>query len=122
LQIALGTTAEALRLFDNRFRSAVKINDKKATRAKHEMALLQQDRAAHPIPGKNHRREPRWEGSEAQKLLNAGIKNNAHSTLSRAEVKLRKLRRQRNRATMMTNPKNSNSAIVESRLHLAFYI
>jgi hypothetical protein len=85
-EFALGpTNSEALRLFESRFSSAVKINDEKAARAQHEMALLRQDRMVHPIPQKNHRGEPRWDGSEAQKLLKADIKNNAHATLSRME-------------------------------------
>lgn len=85
-EFAVGPThAEALRLFETRFRTAVNINDEKATRAQHEMVLLQQDRAVHPIPKMNHRGEPRWEGSEAQKLLKEDIKNNAHSNLSRME-------------------------------------
>ena len=67
-EFAVGDTpGEALRLFENRLASARKVIC--AT----ELAMFQQDRLAHPFPSTNHRGEPQWEGSTAQKVLKEDV-------------------------------------------------
>ena len=46
---------------------------KKQAFAASDSAALANDRLLHPVPTHNHRGEPRWEGSEAQRLLRQDI-------------------------------------------------
>jgi hypothetical protein len=80
--------AEALRLFKGRLASARKKVSGQRSRADTELALLQQDRVAHPRPATNHRGEPQWEGSTTQKLLKEDIKNKVHETLTHTQFYL----------------------------------
>ena len=83
-EFAVGDTQEeALRLFENRLANARKIIGAKKQHAATELAMLQQDRLAHPFPSTNHRGEPQWEGSAAQKVLKKDVENKKHETMSR---------------------------------------
>jgi hypothetical protein len=46
-----------------------------------EEAALVHDRALFPIPTHNHRGEPRWDGSEAQRLLKEDVAAGIHETM-----------------------------------------
>ena len=76
------TAAEALRLFKGRLTSARKIIYERNTRAETELALLRIDRATRPPPATNHRGEPRWDGSEAQRLLKHDVAIGKHIGIS----------------------------------------
>ena len=58
-----------------------KIKEKKA-RSTFDTHALERDRESHPKPAKNHRGEPRWEGSQAERLLKRDIDNRQHETLT----------------------------------------
>ena len=78
-EFAVGETPEkAESLFAGRLRSARAIIARKAGRSAEELAMLRADRQTHPAPATNHWGEPRWEGSEAQKLLKDDVKKKKH--------------------------------------------
>ena len=54
---------------------------KKQAFAASDSAALANDRLLHPVPTHNHRGEPRWEGSEAQRLLRQDIDLGNHLDL-----------------------------------------
>ena len=72
------TAEKAESLFEGRLKSARGILAEKDQRAVSELALLRADRLIHPVPATNHQGEPRWEGSEAQKLLKDDVKKLKH--------------------------------------------
>jgi len=80
--------AEALRLFKGRLERARKKVQEQKSRAETELELMQQDRVTHPRPATNHRGEPQWEGSDAQKLLKADIKNGVLATMTKTQFYL----------------------------------
>ena len=78
-EFAVGETPEkAESLFSGRLRSARAIIARKEDRSAEELALLREDRQIRPAPATNHWGEPRWEGSEAQKLLKQDVANKKH--------------------------------------------
>jgi hypothetical protein len=85
-EFAVGETPdEALRLFESRLKSARKILSSRDARASVEHAMLREDRQCIPIPTTNHRGEPRWEGSQAQKLLKKDIADGKHKAMTRMD-------------------------------------
>ncbi len=54
---------------------------RKQASAVSDSAALANDRLLHPVPTHNHRGEPRWEGSEAQRLLRQDIDLGNHLDL-----------------------------------------
>ena len=72
------TAEKAESLFEDRLKSARSILAAKDARADEELALLRADRLVHPVPTHNHRGEPHWEGSEAQKLLKKDVAEGKH--------------------------------------------
>jgi len=103
--------AEALRLFKGRLRSARGKISKQKTRAVDELALLKQDRITHPAPAFNHRGEPRWQGSNVQKLLKADVKNKVHETKTHTQFYL-------SRPEYQTLPKRILVAHIEQEIKL----
>jgi hypothetical protein len=69
------------RLFANRLKNLRKQIDTAKGIAVDEEAALAHDRALFPIPSHNYRGEPRWDGSEAQRLLKHDIANGVHATM-----------------------------------------
>jgi hypothetical protein len=59
--------------FTDRLRDLRKQIGQKKDIAFADCAALARDRAIYPKPAHNHRGEPRWEGSEAERLLRADI-------------------------------------------------
>lgn len=85
-EFAVGESLEeAKRLFEGRLKSARGIIGRKNTRASSELALLREDRKVHPPPPTNHRGEPRWEGSVAQKLLKQDVAEKKHVGMKPSE-------------------------------------
>lgn len=78
---------EAKRLFENRLKSAREILRQKDVRAAQELALLKEDRKVKPAPKFNHRGEPRWEGSDAQKQLKKDVSEGKHLKMKPKEFK-----------------------------------
>jgi hypothetical protein len=73
--------ATARRLFANRLKSLrEQINRAKGIAANEETALAH-DRSLFPVPTHNYRGEPRWEGSEAERLLKEDVGNGLHKTM-----------------------------------------
>jgi hypothetical protein len=62
----------------NNLRNKIK---KKKARLTFDMYALERNRKSHPKPAKNHRGKPRWEGSQAKRLLTRDIDNGKHETL-----------------------------------------
>jgi hypothetical protein len=79
------TAKKARSQFESRLDSAREILAKRDTRAAEELALLRQDRQRHPAPATNHKGEPRWEGSEAQKLLKQDVAEKKHEGMKPAQ-------------------------------------
>lgn len=63
----------------NKLRKKVKA---KKTRSELDSLALRHDRKSHPKPEKNNRGEPRWEGSEAERLLKLDVDNGKHNTMT----------------------------------------
>jgi len=84
-EFAVGETPEeALRLFEGRLYRARQRHKRQRNLAASELAMLQHDRQQHPVPTTDRRTgEPRWDGSEAQRLLKIDVKNKVHETMSR---------------------------------------
>lgn len=55
-------------------------------RAATEMADLNHDRLLFPAPAVNHRGEPRWDGSDAQRYLAIDIAEGRHTTMQPQEL------------------------------------
>jgi hypothetical protein len=66
---------------DNLNKLRKKIKGKK-TRSELDSLALQRDRKSHPKPEKNNRGEPRWEGSEAERLLKLDVDNGKHNAMT----------------------------------------
>ena len=79
------TAEKAESLFEDRLKSARNILAAKDARAAEELALLRADRLIHPVPTTNHRGEPHWEGSEAQKLLKKDVAERKHEGMLPAQ-------------------------------------
>lgn len=58
----------------------------KDDRAAAESAALAHDRRIHPKPTHNHRGEPRWEGSEAEQLLQFDVDEGKHESMKPQEL------------------------------------
>lgn len=69
-----GTNADELKKFPSRLRSARHQTKKGIQQAAHDSIALTHDRSIYPVNPFNERNEPRWEGSNAEKLLNDEIK------------------------------------------------
>lgn len=84
-EFAVGETPEeAFRLFEGRLRSARQRHKRQRNLAASELTMLLHDRQQHPVPTTNPRTgEPRWDGSEAQRLLKIDVKDKVHETMSR---------------------------------------
>jgi len=63
----------------NAIRNAIK---KEKSRAVSETASLLHDLSIHPRKEHNHRGEPRWDGSEAQRLLRLDMDAKKHKTMT----------------------------------------
>ena len=88
-EFAVGKNVDdAARLFETRLKSARKIIAEKDERAAMELALLHEDRKVRPVPLANHRGEPRWEGSKAQKQLKKDVAEGKHLTMKSTEFYL----------------------------------
>jgi hypothetical protein len=74
--------AKAESLFYNRLRAVRRQVAEKNSRAATELALMNDDRKIRPKPCKNHRGEPRWEGSLAQEHLKSDVKAGKHNGLT----------------------------------------
>ena len=74
--------AEGMRLFAGRLRAAREQIKEKRERSSLEAAALEEDRKVHPKPTTNHRGEPRWEGSAAERLLKDDIAAGKHKTMT----------------------------------------
>jgi len=103
--------AEALRLFKDRLARIRKKVGTQKSRADEELRLLQQDRITHPAPAFNHRGEPRWEGSDVQKLLKQDVKNKVHETKMHTQFYL-------SRPEYQTLPKRILVAHIEQEVKL----
>lgn len=78
-EFAVGESpSEAKRLFEGRLAAARKREGKKVSRATEEERLFRADRLVHPVPQTNHRGEPHWDGSAAQKTLKQDVANGVH--------------------------------------------
>lgn len=73
------------RLLPNRVRSLQKQIKDDTGKAEADALAYAHDRSLFPIPTHNHRGEPRWQGSEAERLLKEDIKNGIHLTMSPME-------------------------------------
>jgi hypothetical protein len=69
------------RLFKTRLKRLLGQIGVAQNKATDEEAALLHDRALFPTPTHNYRGEPRWEGSEAQRLLRQDVANLVHSTM-----------------------------------------
>jgi hypothetical protein len=74
------------RLFGSRLKSLrLQISTAKGIAVDEEAALVH-DRALFPTPTHNYRGEPRWEGSEAERLLKQDVANGVHKTMTPKEL------------------------------------
>jgi hypothetical protein len=67
--------------FPSRLRSAREQTKLKNSRCVSDSAAFAHDRRIYPKPATNHRGEPRWEGSETERLLREDMDNFKHKTL-----------------------------------------
>jgi hypothetical protein len=67
------------RLFKSRLKSLVGAIKKEKTWALNEELALAHDRALFPVPTHNYRGEPRWDGSEVQRLLKQDVAAGVHN-------------------------------------------
>ena len=67
--------------FPSRLRSARQHIACKNDRAASDCAALAHDRKIYPKPDNNHRGEPRWEGSEAERLLRNDMDEDKHKQM-----------------------------------------
>jgi hypothetical protein len=67
----------------NDLRKAVKEGQ---SRADMDAALFEIAKANHPVPALNHRGEPQWNGSDAQRLLSVDMDNRKHYDLPQKEL------------------------------------
>jgi hypothetical protein len=58
----------------------------KTARAASDSAAHARDRQIYPKPTHNHRGEPRWEGSEAERLLRVDMDENKHKNMKPMEL------------------------------------
>jgi hypothetical protein len=73
------------RLFESRLSSLRKQINRAKGIAVDEEAALAHDRALFPAPTHNHRGEPRWDGSKAQRLLKQDVSNGLQKTMKPAQ-------------------------------------
>lgn len=73
-----GADANQFRLFTARLRNARRNVEDGLHRAATEAAALKHDRLIHPIQENDYRNVPRWQGSQAEKLLKADIASGKH--------------------------------------------
>jgi len=67
--------------FRDRLRDLRRAVSLKNNRSASDSAALAHDRLIHPVAAHNHRGEPRWEGSEAQRLLKVDMDNDMHKLM-----------------------------------------
>jgi hypothetical protein len=72
--------------FRDRLRDYKKKKAEKTTRSFAEEQARQEDVQDHPPPSHNHRGVPRWEGSEAQKLLKVDVESGASRSMKPVEL------------------------------------
>ena len=66
--------------FTRRLLSLRKLVEEGKQRADKDLDAFKAAKQNHPPPARNHRDEPQWNGSEAQRLLKIDIANNLHRT------------------------------------------
>ena len=76
---------EAKRLFKDRLATARKYVQRKLDRAAEELELYRQDRQVIPPKDMMYSGEPRWDGSNAQRLLKQDVAEGIHLTMSPAQ-------------------------------------
>jgi hypothetical protein len=67
--------------FPSRLRAIQQKHVEKCRRAEASSAALAHDRLLFPAPAHNHRGEPRWQGSEAERLLKLDVAEKKHQTM-----------------------------------------
>lgn len=72
--------------FAPRLRAARERHITKSSNASTESIALARDRMLFPAPTHNHRGEPRWEGSDAERLLKVDINKKRHETMTPLEL------------------------------------
>ena len=72
--------------FSTRLRTMRKQHIDKGSRAEDDSAALAHDRLHFPAPTHNHRGEPRWQGSEAERLLKLDVGEKKHLTMEPREL------------------------------------
>jgi hypothetical protein len=72
--------------FPSRLRSLLKTYNGKVDRAGTDVDALAHDRILFPKATHNHRGEPRWEGSEAERLLKLDVDDQKHKTVKPIEL------------------------------------
>ena len=68
--------------FPQRLRALQKQHVEKGGRAKDEHAALLHDKLYFPAPSHNNRGEPRWHGSEAERLLKVDVAAKKHESMA----------------------------------------
>jgi hypothetical protein len=69
------------KIFPSRLRAIQKQHVEKSRRAEDSSAALAHDRLLLPAPAHNHRGEPRWQGSEAERFLKLDVAENRHQLM-----------------------------------------
>jgi hypothetical protein len=72
--------------FRDRLNDYRKKTKEKKIRSQEDFEAMQQDRQIHPTATHDHRGGPRWEGSEAQKLLREDVKTGTDRTMTPLEL------------------------------------
>jgi len=85
-EFAFGKTPEeAKRLFKTRLQTARTYVHNKLARAAEELRLYRQDRQVYPPSATMNSGEPRWDGSNAQRLLKQDVEEGIHLTMTPAQ-------------------------------------
>jgi len=85
---------DGARLFEGRLETARKFVSHQTEKGASEAAALALDRLIYPEPATNSRGEPRWEGSNAEKLLNKDIDDKKHEQMKPKQMQASRVEHQ----------------------------